>query len=233
MGTLLSVFDNEETDVVDRIYVKQDFNWDCGIACSTMAQRWATMDSATSSSSPLYASKATPLWTIDIYCFFKETNKKIDVSFSTEVPGLNNNHTTLDWYTQNIESDRKRVEDKFDLARRNKWSIDTAISTNDLIAMFHEEEEEDDGLSSLAAIALVNNNHLSMDHRNGGRETSATEVPYSGHYIFLLGFDRDNMDAIYLDPARDSRKRRCHRDLFAASRAAPGTDMDLLLFRRG
>ena len=314
MGALLSqlMLDRDEGDYAmtgeaqlrhAHVYVKQSFSWDCGVACASMAQRWACCSSNSNSNSSssdfgldtgprpaqsMSVSKATPLWTVDIYCFLRGgllglaggPGLPFSAAFSTDVPGLNTEHSSLVWYQSHLEDDRSRVDKQFQLAAQQGWEVDAAVCTEDLVQMFAldasaaaaaasstsgEDVSEDAAIGAsadrsigtnsigtsgggaidatsaagggyfeergLAAIVLVNNLHLARDFRNGGAAAPSADA-YSGHYVFLLGFDSRCGDALYLDPAKDGSLRKCTARLFAQARDSPGTDRDMVLLRR-
>lgn len=238
MGLL---FSSEEEDIIglwDDVHVKQSDSWDCGIACCAMALRWV---GNVTDASPLEVDKKTPLWTIDLYCFLRE--RGVETAYSTDVPGINEQHEKITWYQKHLDGDRARVEEKFAVARLRGWPVTDGLSTEELADLFKAEcgprldtHHSDDVVAmrniNLAAIVLVNNLHLARDRRNGGLSAPPGEA-YQGHYVFLVGFDSPSGDALYLDPAHvSSVPRRCSADLFAAARDSAGTDRDVLTLRR-
>jgi hypothetical protein len=220
----------------DAVYVHQASTWDCGLACTTMALNWGSVVIK----DPMCVTTKTPLWTIELFLFLKERN--MNVSFSTSVKGMNENHSQLQWYKDHINDDRLRVEEKFDIVKQNDWKIENEIKTAELIDLFVMEQKHRESkygqlyasnyhYSELAAIVLVNNRYLDLDPRNS-RQGKKLQDGYAGHYIFMLGVSMDGNDILYLDPAKNSITFSCHKTYFEQSRNSPGTDMDLLLLKR-
>jgi hypothetical protein len=57
----------------ENVHVRQSFNWDCGIACSTMVLKWMGLaDGSVIDPRPYTHPAGTPLWTIDLFCFLAE-----------------------------------------------------------------------------------------------------------------------------------------------------------------
>jgi hypothetical protein len=223
---------------LERIHVKQASTWDCGIACSTMALRWAAYGNAAKDSKanisinldPMMNSKSTPLWTIDLYIFLRERGLCLD--FSTSLKGVNAEHDSLKWYAGHIDEDRSRVEALFRQIDANGWKVDNAVHTAELADMLKSRDEASLIHWEVAAIVLVNNLYLKADSRRGGSGVPPAVPDYEGHYIFAIGFDYQNNDMLYLDPAKDCEIYRCGLSLFDKARKAPGTDMDLLIIKR-
>jgi len=228
--------EDEEALLNSRIYVRQAKSWDCGVACTTMVLRWCAQDPEVLSgekaldTTPMEAPAETPLWTIDMYCFLRL--RGLAASFSTAVPGINSAHTALAWYAPHIEADRQRVEEMFERARTAGWAVGDPVPTEQLVRLLLAQGEGPLWDKQLCAIALVNNKHLHADPRLGG-SGSVSSPGYAGHYVLVLGVSADGQDVRYLDPAKDAHTQLCSVALFAQARAAQGTDMDLLLVRRG
>jgi hypothetical protein len=244
---LLLNHDSELVDdaVISNVFVSQAGSWDCGIACTSMALRWCAVNLNSIDTTPMCVSRHTPLWTIDMYCFLRQ--RGINCEFSTQVPGVNAQHASLEWYTPHIDADRQRVEAQFQLAVNNGWVVKPSLSTMDLIRTLHENSKESaSGIvplsqRTLCAIVLVDSNYLYADLRSGGSGRCST-TNYSGHYVIVLAIndssandDTDKIsggDVLYMDPARAPRIQRCSVELFDKGRCSSGTDMDVLLLWR-
>ena len=284
MGVLLSQLmqDRDEGDFAmvgeaqqrnAHVYVKQSFSWDCGVACCSMAQRWANLSdngSGSSNAGPstgecpdqsMPVSKATPLWTIDMYCFLREQG--LAAAFSTDVAGLNMQHSGLAWYQSHLEDDRVRVEERFQHAADRGWAVDAAVPGAELARLFAQAAEAAEAAEAAAVTAPPSDTAEDTSTANGSGDSETTRAleastlaaivlvnnlhlardfrnggeaappaeAYSGHYVFLLGFSSSCGDALYLDPAKDGALRRCTARLFSAARESVGTDRDLLLLR--
>ena len=71
----------------DLIHVGQKHNWDCGLACLEMSQRWWLMEEPLKASTSLNAKefedKGSPLWTIDIFLSLFENGVDGAVMYTT------------------------------------------------------------------------------------------------------------------------------------------------------
>lgn len=71
----------------DLIHVGQKHNWDCGLACLEMSQRWWVMDEThkvpTSFNTKEFEEKESPLWTIDIFLSLFENRVDGAVMYTT------------------------------------------------------------------------------------------------------------------------------------------------------
>lgn len=55
---------------------------------------------------------------------------------------------------------------------------------------------------------------------------------YAGHYIFLVGFDPDTDEVLYLDPSSDSSIKYISSDILDTARSQPGTDLDVIIITK-
>jgi Guanylylate cyclase len=71
----------------DLIHVGQKHNWDCGLACLEMSQRWWRMDEQLKAPTSFHArefeDKGSPLWTIDIFLNLFENGVDGAVMYTT------------------------------------------------------------------------------------------------------------------------------------------------------
>jgi hypothetical protein len=233
---------NEDDDqyfmgIYDDIFVHQSFRWDCGIATTSMVLLWCKIvDPIGINEAPLEFQDGTPLWTIDLYVFLRE--RGVTCTMSTLAKGVEPALNDIEWYKEHLDKDRERVEAKFALADRNQWTIDDAMSTDELAGVLLDKryannddtataqgKDEDDGKERVA-IVLVNINNLVP---RAGVDPSK----YSGHYVLLLSYSPRSDEFIYLDPAKStSAAKRVSREALHHSRQAVGTDMDLIVCSR-
>jgi hypothetical protein len=99
----------------DPIYVKQKYNWDCGVVCVKMALRCSQLD-ASAVEQTYIAKIGTPCWTIDLYCVMKELGVHDSTMYTTSL-GVASSHTEIRWYQAQIDSDTHRVNGKFEVAK--------------------------------------------------------------------------------------------------------------------
>ena len=55
---------------------------------------------------------------------------------------------------------------------------------------------------------------------------------YAGHYIFLVGFDVNTDEVLYLDPSSDSGMKYVSSDILDTARSQPGTDLDVIILTK-
>ena len=71
----------------DNIHVRQEHNWDCGVACLHMSLRWwfgdKVHDQQLELDSEEYEGKESPLWTIDIFLSLIKNGADDAVMFTT------------------------------------------------------------------------------------------------------------------------------------------------------
>jgi hypothetical protein len=73
--------------VYDNIHVRQQHNWDCGVACLQMSLRWWFTDNLhelhLELNSKEFEGKESPLWTIDIFLSLIQNGADGAVMFTT------------------------------------------------------------------------------------------------------------------------------------------------------
>lgn len=112
-------------DDYDYMFVRQQYTWDCGIACCAMALNWFHREQKKKlyfpDDHPLL-NRLSPLWTIELYCFMKTTN--IFCIMCTKCPGISPTHHKIEWYNDNYsEIEFDRVQNCFSTAQRNRWPV--------------------------------------------------------------------------------------------------------------
>ena len=218
----------EENDVsigrFEHIHVQQQQDWDCGIACFRMAQRWHGSDTFSPLESPYLQSfyeKCTPLWTIDIFVGLVESGLK-DVSFMfTTTLGIAPLHRENSWYANHLDNDVERVDGQFRRAAQQGWNIrETKFDLMTFCSMTLSKQ-----INMVAAIILICSNTLKAYPKKAEK--------YAGHYIFLIGYDPNTDEALYLDPSLfSSDVQRAPIITLDAAFSEPGTDHDIIVLSK-
>ena len=224
------------------IHTKQRSNWDCGIACLSMAAKWSS-DCDNDLHNEIIGNelsiRTTPLWTIDLYCFLRDNN--INSIMYTRTIGISSTHEELSWYQSHLSDDSNRVANKFQLAKDHGWIIHDVIIDLNIIA--------DNILNGSVAIILVDNyllhNYNENDDDNDDNddnyifhykldeEKSNGKIhEYAGHYIFLLEYDPKNKIFTYLDPALNASIVTVSFNVLEKARSHIGTDYDVIIIHR-
>lgn len=55
---------------------------------------------------------------------------------------------------------------------------------------------------------------------------------YAGHYIFLVGFDPNTDEVLFLDPSSDSGMKYVSSGILDVARSQPGTDKDVIIIKK-
>ena len=106
--------DDMLAEKVQEIYSPQKFDWDCGLACCIMVLKWHGFNSEKVYEHEL-ALLASPLWTIDLLIVLKDCG--VSGSMHTTCLGLQEHHSSLDWYSRGESNDFNRIAKQFSLAR--------------------------------------------------------------------------------------------------------------------
>lgn len=202
-------------------YVKQRDTWDCGLACIKMVIKWNNInvdDDISVLSSDTISTYNSPLWTIDLYCYLRSHNyDAIMYTKTTDIDDIIAFHKGLDWYDEGV-NDMIRINGNFMLAKNNNWMI--------IQDAFHIDNVFIDCLISDNAVAIV---LVDSSTINSSAISDRNDTRYTGHYILVIAFDQDSLEAIYLDPAKDDLRQRVHVDVLNKARNHVGTDNDVIV----
>jgi hypothetical protein len=106
-------------------HVPQTEHWDCGVACICMILLWINNQSITTTPSlydlKLHHNWNKPLWTIEIFHFLKSCN--VEVTFITKFLGVGEHHSDMEWYSEHLDEDTKRVNTLLEATQANNWSV--------------------------------------------------------------------------------------------------------------
>lgn len=114
------------------VYVAQEFNWDCGVACCRMVQKWYHGRMAILKGTPVdevTMLRANPLWTIEIFALLREAGVKS--SMHTLTLGISEHHQHYEWYTRYMENDIERVNKCFKFVEEKGYHV-IQVSSDDV-----------------------------------------------------------------------------------------------------
>ena len=84
---------------ISSIFLVQNDNWDCGIACCGMILNWANLDRSLLYADSIATSKK-PLWTIDLFLFLNQYSSSLHTELYTLSFGVQSHHEQFEWYQQ-------------------------------------------------------------------------------------------------------------------------------------
>lgn len=102
------------------IYVPQKFAWDCGLACCAMALQWKVGKTEKVYEHAL-ALLASPLWTIDLLILLRDL--EVEAEMKTICAGMQEHHTTYEWYSNGASNDILRISKQFAHAKNSGFSV--------------------------------------------------------------------------------------------------------------
>jgi len=224
----------EHVGKYDHIHVGQKYDWDCGVACLEMAVKWWNADLDKENKKIIDCIDiSTALWTIDIFVGLHQ-NGIFSTIMYTNYKGVNPSHFDEIWYKDHLSADIQRVNDKFLYA--DELSLDIRVEALSMRAICQHlslgpsesESGSGSGSGSGVAIILVDINKM----RNYPSVESAKSEKYTGHYIFLLGYDSRTSEAQYLDPSKDPGVEYISIDILEEARMQNGTDQDIIVISK-
>lgn len=193
----------------------QEHDWDCGLACAQMALRALGQPPDAVHHTALRAKlDSDDIWTIDILFLLNAFGVHAD--YFTSSWGCALNHATKPFYASSHSKDFERVRHLFDRAKAEGMSV--RIATFSAKELWDTLRHDDHML-----LALVDLRYLyTDDHEVAGH--------FHGHYILLVGIDRELNCFLLRDPARkDGQTVHVSADRVERARLSDGTDQDLIL----
>lgn len=181
----------DKTHYWDSIYVRQQNNWDCGVACCAMVLNWTTRKSAEAPISTVDYDKmltdwssfgVRPCWTIEL--FFLLHNELIEVEMCSSFMGVNPAHTEIEWYKQqdSMLEEAEEVSKLFAKARSSYLRVsERSLSTAELRSLLV------DGGEDTCYIVLIDNWTLRGIRRYFRLLSFIFSIAYLSH-LFLLQY---------------------------------------------
>lgn len=205
-------------------HIRQQYNWDCGLACALMVLR--AMGVSVVSLQDLHAEcKTRSVWTVDVAHLLARHGCKL--MFLTVTVGANPDFASETFYKTSMSEDMVRVERLFQDApqagivveqRSLRWQELRDLLTkggNVAIVLVDKCKLRDGGQSSLLACCC-----------------GLVSPGYMGHYIVVCAYDEAAAKFIVQDPALPNANVRVSAEALDTARLSFGTDEDILIVSR-
>jgi Guanylylate cyclase len=222
----------------DVTYVRQRFQWDCGLACAEMALRARGIVEGTSIGDLRRLCDTDSIWTIDLAYLLWHFG--VEISFSTLTKGVRAEYEAQPFYRNHFPEDAKRVTELF--RQSSKLGINVVQQSIDNAEIVRSVRDDN------ALILVLTDKRLLRcplcDGRppaiDGGQpaptalnvRSRMANSSFLGHYVILYAYD-ETMDAFLMkDPA--SLRDTCvvTSDTLESARSAFGTDSDIIFIGR-
>ncbi|KAJ7524924.1 hypothetical protein O6H91_17G028000 [Diphasiastrum complanatum] len=201
--------------------VRQEFNWDCGLACVSMVLKALGIERCELQYLRRFC-HATSIWTIDLAHLLRQFC--VDVAFLTITIGANPVLAVETFYKDNMEEDGERVNKLFEKAPQAGIQIQWRSISGEELSMLILSGQ-------YLAITLVDKRKLSHPWIEDLClvECCGLNTGYTGHYIVICGYDIDTDEFEIRDPASTSESGKISLELLDEARKSFGTDEDILL----
>lgn len=206
---------------------RQNYSWDCGLACSSMVLRFLGHTTHKVYTSDLEALQCgESIWTIDLAMLMRRYG--VQHKLCTITLGVDKGYSKESFYSGKFSSDEMRISKLFEEAKTLKLDIEQrSVSRADILSHLQ---------SGNVLIALVDWNHLECQWCNRGpchmSCFSCVSSPccggYQGHYIVVCGYDKKKKRIFYKNPSYDVELCCTRMDKFDVARKSYGTDEDVL-----
>ncbi|GAM18893.1 hypothetical protein SAMD00019534_020680 [Acytostelium subglobosum LB1] len=243
---------------LDITLVKQRHEWDCGLACIEMIQKWhlnnkqqqqqhnatslnPTTETITSSSDCASIARniitTQSVWSIDLSDALATMG--INHHFFTVSIGIDNSHRLKPFYQRDWSADEQRVSRLFDKSRAHDppMLFFGVVPLEKLIAHVKQGLPAIVLVDSNSLVYIVNNNNdgNSSNTSSGSSNSSSSsghkreDKDFYGHFVVLAGYDDSRQQFIVIDPSLSQEYCMISVNDFEYARSRPGTDMDILL----
>ncbi|KAJ8663979.1 hypothetical protein O0I10_000255 [Lichtheimia ornata] len=207
-------------------HIRQEADWDCGIACTTMVLQGLGIECTVEEVTKQCG--LTSVWTIDLAYLLR--NYGPDFTYYTSYFGSRKEYQGSKFYKATFDEDERRVNKLFVAAKsRSVHVVRMMLPIDDYKRFLYCRQ--------FVIIALVDarllqcqrcqeraNCMLSLCGYILNRFKGYDE--YAGHYITLIGYDHTEDLFIYRDPAVVDSFCTITADEFDAARQSDGTDND-------
>jgi hypothetical protein len=114
------------TIVVHPLHVKQNGDWDCGVACCGMVLKWLDMDEELLHTDDI-ARKQSPLWTIELFLFLAQHG--INANMYTISIGQDWHYRDIKWYEERRKNDNfSKLDAMFSQALESGYALTEVCS---------------------------------------------------------------------------------------------------------
>jgi hypothetical protein len=104
----------------NHIFIMQQKDWDCGIACCAMVLKWCNLSPSFIFRHEL-ASRGCPVWTLDLFIFLYQTGIHA-IMFTTSLD-VQPHHLDYDWYKPFLEDDQSRIKEQIQYTLKENLTV--------------------------------------------------------------------------------------------------------------
>lgn len=207
-------------------HYQQRHHWDCGLSCCIMVLPDQLRNQLLTNFNQVVEEEGfgESTWTIDL-CYLLH-RYGILFSYCTITIGIDPGYSRENFYDKVLSKDSQRVNDRFSNAESLGMKIEQrSVSTEEITNHVSEVGP---------VIVLTNANQLYCSqcspvsyacYSSCLRSCSAS---YQGHYILLVGYNRDTKEVAYRNPTFRDKVCSMPLDTLDECRSAYGTDEDLI-----
>lgn len=209
---------------IDVPHIKQQYSWDCGLACSKMVLRMYEKDLDDFSSVCSKLAFGQSIWTIDLANIMKHYGVKHFMCTITF--GVDKGYSTKGFYRERFSDDEIRVNSLFEEGKSSGLNLEQRSVTLQEITSHLSRGD--------VVITLVDWSYLRCIWCDNkclptfscmGRCLSTM---YQGHFVVLCGFNETRQLIYYKNPSCGDELCCCSFSVFEKSRKSYGTDEDIL-----
>ena len=103
------------------IFIRQQKDWDCGVACCAMALKWCMKNPDLVYEHEI-AFRGRPLWTVDLFFFLYQNAMNITM-YTTYIGCHSHHHQSYEWYQSHLDDDRSHLVGQFEHAKSHDLPI--------------------------------------------------------------------------------------------------------------
>lgn len=104
----------------NHIFIMQQKDWDCGIACCAMVLKWYDLHPNLIYRHELSA-RGRPLWSIDLFIFLCQTGLNA-IMYTTSLD-VQQHHSDYDWYQTSLEEDSKLIKNQIEYTVKKQLNV--------------------------------------------------------------------------------------------------------------
>lgn len=213
-------------------YVRQRYQWDCGLACAEMALRARGVVKGTSIGDLRRLCDTDSVWTIDLAYLLWHYG--VEISFSTLTKGVRVEYGEQPFYRKQFPEDTKRVTELFRESAKlgitvNQQSVDLA----EIVRSVREDRALVLVLTDKRLLCCPLCQDCPMPSQPQSRtalnvQSRAATSGFLGHYVMLYAYDEKTDTFLMKDPASLSEACVVTSNTLEAARSAFGTDEDII-----
>eukprot|EP00088_Acartia_fossae_P000945 TRINITY_DN10350_c2_g1_i1.p1 TRINITY_DN10350_c2_g1~~TRINITY_DN10350_c2_g1_i1.p1 ORF type:complete len:251 (-),score=11.10 TRINITY_DN10350_c2_g1_i1:209-961(-) len=224
--------DNEEEVIHELEHYQQLSNWDCGIACVLMVLPTPSRNYFIKNFSQVVEEEkfGESTWTIDLAYLLDRFHMKF--KYFTTTIGIDPGYSKENFYDKVLSKDTERVNEKFSLAKQRGIHVEkNSVSINEII----------ENLQKGPVIVLTNAHQLHCTACSNSIASTYTALSsclricppaYQGHYITLVGYNKDKNEVYYRNPTNKDKVCRMPYSRLDECRTAYGTDEDIIFVQK-